>query len=109
VVSGVNGASQLRGLTDVRTSVSTHGPARPRRRESVHLELYRLEKERQRLEVELSLLLKRAARLGKRVSEIDVTRASLLAGTDAGASPDPPVSPEPANAVLGWRRMTVTY
>lgn len=102
----MNGSSHLRGLTDVRTSVSTHGPARPRRRESVHLELYRLEKERQRLEVELCLLLKRAERVSRRVHEIDETAAGLLEGSGPVDAParEPGRDPMP-----GWRRLTVGY
>ena len=92
----MNGASHLRGMTDVRTSVSTHGPVRPRRQESVHLQLFRLEKERQRLEVEMQLLRKRVGRVGARMAEIDE-----LTGGRSG--------PPARDAAAGWRRMTVGY
>jgi hypothetical protein len=95
----VRGAVNLRGVTDVRTSVSTHGPVRPRGHESVHLQRFRLEMERRRLGIELDQLRKRAARLVLRLDEID----------QLAADRDDPLPSGPAPPAAGWRRMTVGY
>jgi hypothetical protein len=112
--------TQLKSLGDIRTTVSTHARSVPRQKGSNYLEVYLLDKEKQRLEMELAMLDKRRHRIEERLREIRQAVDKLLQTRkqDDGASPQgvqgatpggsqPPSENHPTTR--RWRRMTVGY
>lgn len=110
--------TQIKSLGDVRTTISTHARAAPPRKGSTHLEVYLLDKERERLETELAVLAKRQRRIEGRLRESQEAMEKLV----ATAHEEPPGPHAPASAARTdptaegggsdprqWRRMTVDY
>ena len=83
----MNAASGPRTLADVRTSISTHGRAAPRRAGSAHLEAYLMDREKQRLETELAALAKRQRRIAGRLGEIQQAMEKVLANAHEASLP----------------------
>lgn len=112
-------ARRARGLSDLRTAISHHIRSNPPQKSTTHLELYLLDKERQRLETELSHLWHRQGRIDERLGEIRRARESLeraaadgeaRGGDPALASTDPNGPGRDSGPGSGkWRRMTVEY
>jgi len=110
--------TQTKSLGDMRTSISTHNRSSPRREGSTYLEVYLLDREKHRLETELSVLAKRRGRIEMRLSEIREGIAKLTSkeqeGSPTSRSPTPTHSEitalgECAPDSREWRRMTVDY
>lgn len=107
--------TQTRSLGDMRTSISAHARSAPRQGGSTYLEVYLLDKEKQRLETELAVLDKRQKRIEGRLGEIRQAVEGLLnkaeqkpsasvSGTGEGQPPEVKGS-DPRK----WRTMTVRY
>ena len=64
----MRGTTELRSLSDIRTTISQHGRAAPRQDGSTYLEIFLLDKEKQRLEIEASDL---RCSHGATVSQVD--------------------------------------
>ncbi len=108
-----------KGLRDVRTGISMHSRSAPRVEGSTYLEVFSLDKERLRLEMELAQLAKRQKSIERRLGEVGATMGKLLA--KAGAQG--PLVPAPAAAPTGkgqereadgsgprrWQTMAVEY
>jgi len=111
--------TQTKSLRDMRTTISTHARSVPRQKGSTYLEVYLLDKEKQRLQTELEMLGKRQARLQERVEEIGKAAAELVkraAGAEELATSDPQAArpmADPSKDVNGrpgrWRTVEVEY
>ena len=77
----MKGVTTARGLSDLRTAISTRVRATPRMKGTSYLEMYQLSMERQRLASELARIDHRRGRISERMGEID----KHLAGFDQGA------------------------
>lgn len=82
----MNSATDLKGLRDIRTAVSTHSRSASRHKGTPYLEVLSLGMEKLRLETELSKLAKRQGRIETRLGEI----GQLLGGRVAQIQEDPP-------------------
>lgn len=104
--------TQLKSLGDIRTTIGTHARSTPRQQGSTYLEVYLLDKERQRLEAELAMLAKRQRRVEARLGEIRPTIEKLGGRRpNSGESSGPP-SVAAAEHCLGprpGRNMTIGY
>lgn len=104
--------THLRGLGDIRTSVSTHARSASRHEGTPYLEITALGMERLRLMKEQAWMAKRQERIGRRVVELrklmdrgltQVQEKDLPHPSTPGAGGQPPVGHEP------WRTLTVGY
>jgi len=68
---GIKSVSELKGVQDIATAVSKKIRSVPRREGHSYLDLYLLQKERERLAKEIASLKKRRLQLGIKVSNID--------------------------------------
>lgn len=91
--------TQLKSLGDLRTTISTHARSTPRQKGSTYLEVYLLDKEKQRLETELAMLTKRQLRIQGRLKEIREAMEWLMNNRQEGA----PAHSPPAEASDGGR------
>lgn len=66
--------TEIKSLGDMRTNITTHARSAPRRKGATYLEVYLLDRERQRLETELTALARHQSRIEPRLQEV---RASL--------------------------------
>ncbi|MBI4289401.1 MAG: hypothetical protein HY671_13370 [Chloroflexi bacterium] len=78
--------TQMKSLGDMRTIISTHARSTPHETGSTYLEVYLLDKERQRLETEMSMLNKRQGRIQGRLDEISKAVEELVAARRAATS-----------------------
>ncbi|MEW6034234.1 MAG: hypothetical protein AB1603_05215 [Chloroflexota bacterium] len=104
--------TQMKSLGDMRTTISTHARSTPRQKGSTFLEVYLLDKEKQRLETELGMLIKRQRRIEGRLREVRGAMDRLLVkGQQEGqAPPDLSVTPgDKGHEPRQWKRMTVGY
>lgn len=109
--------TQLKSLGDIRTTISTHARSTPRQQGSTYLEVYLLDKEKQRLETELAMLTKRQKRIERRLDEIGESMKWLMSKRDQEESRvEPSGSPATgarrdrgAVASAAWKKMTVEY
>ena len=62
--------TETKSLGDIRTATSHHITAKPPLKGTAYLDLYLLDKEKQRLEQELALVQKRQGRINGRLAEI---------------------------------------
>lgn len=115
----MKGLTQMKSLADLKTPITTHTRSAPRREGTTYLEVFLLEKERQRLEMELAALATRQQRIAGRLEalrEVIVERVST-AQQGAQAIFLPPVSPPPANPAYAepgsfsgqWRTIPIEY
>ena len=112
-------ATQIRSLGDVKTNISTHARSTPRRKGTAYLEVYLLERERQRLETELAVLSKRRGRIEPRLQEIRASVQNLVrkAQEEESGKSDPPASPPGEGAAArargskgrDWTKMPIEY
>lgn len=70
--------SQVKSVQDMRTTISAHVRATPPRKDSTYLDVYLLAKEKERLQTELGMLLKRQKRIEGRLEEIHEGMDKLL-------------------------------
>lgn len=93
--------TQLKSLGDLRTTISTHARSTPRLKGSTYLEVYLLDKEKQRLEAELTYLGKRQGRIEGRMGEIRENRNKLVSGTETVETSPSVSSEDNKNKALG--------
>ena len=111
--------TSAKGLSDLRTAITTRVHAKPPQKGTAHLDLYLLGKEKQRLEKELARLEQRQRRIQVHLAEIRQAMATLEHETEQGrSSEDPSVDigageKQPALASQygqrRWKKMTVDY
>ena len=87
--------TEIKSLGDVRTHISTHARSAPRRKGATYLEVYLLDKERQRLETELTALSRHRSRIEPRLQEIRASLGNLVrkAQEEGSLKPGPAASP----------------
>jgi predicted nucleic acid-binding Zn-ribbon protein len=73
----VRGATELSGLRDIRTLHSSKKRSIPRVQSSAYLDLYMLQKEKDRLEKEVHIVDKRKKNIQKRIEEINTEMDKL--------------------------------
>jgi len=109
----VQGISQVKGLRDVRTTISTQVRACPRTKGSTYLEVYRLDKEKQRLEMVLLAMAKQQQRINRRLGEIREAVARLMDGQkEVAAAPRKRTArghSEAKEAGPRWKKLTLGY
>lgn len=81
--------NQMSGLGDMKTTISTHSRSTPRQKGSTFLDVYLLDKERQRLESEMAMLKKRQRRIEVRLGDIRQAMGGLLSDSPAPATATP--------------------
>ena len=110
--------TQIKSLADAKTGISTHARSAPRREGATYLDVFLLDKERQRLETELAMLAKRQHRIEVRLGELQdaMSRQVGKAQASALATPRPTSagaeSRRPEAGIVDsekWRRLTVDY
>ena len=111
--------TSAKGLSDLRTAITTRVHAKPPQKGTAHLDLYLLGKEKQRLEQELARLEQRQRRIQVHLAEIRQAMATLEQETERErSSKDPSVDigagekqPAPASQYgqRRWKKMTVDY
>jgi predicted nucleic acid-binding Zn-ribbon protein len=111
--------TRAKGLSDLRTAITTRVRAKPPQKETAYLELYLLSREKQRLEKELVDLEQRQGRIRERLSEIRQAMATLEQETEQerlseGPSVDIGVGgkqPAPASQYSRrrWQKMPLDY
>jgi len=72
---GAGAVSDLRGVQDMNTSVSKGIRSMPGQEDRYYLDLYLLQKERERLVKETRWIKKRRLRVGRKVADVDQERA----------------------------------
>ena len=107
--------TQIKSLGDTKTGISAHVRSAPRREGSTFLEVFLLDKERQRLEMEMAMLNKRQRRIMGRLAEIrdevdkrigqSASGEPLAARLSADGSASDRVAPKRGQ----WRQMTIEY
>jgi len=103
----MNGMAKVRGLDDVKTSISTHARATPRRGEMNFLEAYILQREAQRLTDELTALHKRGTRIASRLDDINLAIQRLTNGAPLLAAAGQAPSRESQRSK--WQSMAIAY
>jgi hypothetical protein len=107
----MKGMTDVSGLREIRSLHSTGKRSIPRVQSSAYLDLYLLEKEKERLEKEAALLGKRSRAIRKRHDEIQRQTESLR--TSASRPEDPLGAGEKAGKRNGllkqWRTFPVNY
>ncbi|MDI6869294.1 MAG: hypothetical protein QMD88_06905 [Coprothermobacterota bacterium] len=111
--------TSAKGLSDLRTALTTRVHSKPPQKGTAHLELYLLDKEKQRLEKELARLEKRQKLIQVRLTEIRQAMATLEQETEQERSSEDPSTdiearekqPIPANQYGQgrWKKITVDY
>ncbi len=112
--------TQLKNLGDMRTTISTHARSTPRLKGSTYLEVYLLDKERQRLETEREMLAKRQQRIEARLEEIRQATALLLGKVEQSSVPPAPLPPGAEESgvrsargkaadVQQWKTLAISY
>ncbi len=112
--------TEIRSLGDVRTNITTHARSAPRRKGAAYLEVYLLDRERARLETELTMLARRRGRIEPRLQEVRASLEHLVrkAQEEASAKSSPPASAPaegPAakargcNAARVWTKLPIEY
>lgn len=101
--------SELKGLQNIPTSVSKGICSIPRGEDRYYLDLYLLQKERERLVKETAWVKKRRLRIGRKVSQVDKQRAEKEAKALADMtilSSEPTVSEAEAHEKRGKEKAT---
>ena len=111
--------ASAKGLSDLRTAITTRVHSKPPQKGTAHLGLYLLSKEKQRLEKELALLEQRQRRIQEHLAEIRQAMGKLEQETEREESSENPSTnlgageKQPATACQysqrRWKKMTVDY
>lgn len=109
--------NDIKSLGDVKSAISSHARAMPRLKGSTYLDVFLLDKERQRLETELAMLDKRKRRIEQRVAEIQqamekmISRAQAASAAGAGESAGEPSAPATSRETGpgAWRTLSIEY
>lgn len=111
--------TDAKGLGDLRTAITTRVHAKPPQKGTVHLDLYLLSREKQRLERELARLEQRQRRILEHLGEIHQAMGTLEEetetegpcehpSTDVGAGEKRPASASQYSQSR-WKKMTLDY
>ena len=111
--------TETKSLGDIRTAASHHIASKPPLKGSTHLDIYLLDKERQRLGKELSGLEVRGRRIRERLGEIHKAMDTLKQeaeqeklsddpSPDIGAGKKQP-APASQSSHRQWKKMTLSY
>ncbi len=107
--------TNARGLRDLRTASSAHIHCRPHPKGTTHLDLFLLNKEKERLEKKQMMLGHQQGIIRERVNDIDKAMAKLArrneteGTTDEGDNGDNPHGND-KNPVEGkWKKMSLRY
>ncbi len=111
--------TSAKGLSDLRTAITTRVHTKPPQKGTAHLDLYLLGKEKQRLEQELARLEQRQRRIQAHLAEIrqamgkldQETERAMSSGepsTDIGAGEKQP-APARQYGQQRWKKMTLDY
>lgn len=111
--------TELKGLSDLRTALTTRVHSKPPQKGTAHLDLYLLSKEKQRLEKELAHLERRQRRIQEHLSEIrqamgtleqeaERERSSEDPATDIGGG-EKQTAPASQYGPRQWKKMTLNY
>ncbi|MBI4302635.1 MAG: hypothetical protein HY664_08510 [Chloroflexi bacterium] len=111
--------TEIKSLSDIRTAASHHIASKPPLKGSTHLDLYLLDKEKQRLEKERSRLEQRQRRIQERLTEIHQAMDKLDEAAQQEKSARRSV---PAKSPIGqeeasrkrhqgcrWRKVAISY
>ena len=111
--------TSAKGLSDLRTAITTRVHAKPPQKGTAHLDLYLLGKEKQRLEKELARLEQRQGRIQVHLAEIRQAMATLEQETEQERSSEDPsteigivekhLAPASQYGQQRWKKMTVDY
>lgn len=115
------GVTNLRGLKDVRSSLSARLQSKPAQKGTAYRDMYLLSKEKERLETELTRLERQQKRIVERRREILETIAKLQLEAQAenespaafisilGGEPRTPTTPQVGNGTQRWKTMPLDY
>ena len=103
----VRGVTELSGLREIRTMHSSKKRSIPRVQSSAYLDLYMLQKEKDRLEKEMCILDKRKKSTQKRLDEIDVEMKKLEEAETRGQQANPDEFKK--HPTKDWKSMAVKY
>ncbi|MFH1140572.1 MAG: hypothetical protein V1724_02630 [Chloroflexota bacterium] len=111
--------TSAKGLSDLRTAITTRLHAKPPQKGTAHLDLYLLSTEKQRLEKELARLEQRQRRIQEHLAEIRQAMGKLEQETEREESSENPSTnvgaeekqPAPASQYgqRRWKKMTLDY
>jgi len=111
--------TSAKGLSHLRTAITTRVHAKPPQKGTAHLDLYLLSKEKQRLEKELTRLEQRQRRIQEHLAEIRQAMDTLQQETERERSSENPSTaigagekqPAPASqySQRRWKKMTLDY
>jgi len=103
----VRGVAELKGLGETRTMQGSKKRSMPRVQSSAYLDIFILEKEKDRLEKELFVAEKRRESLHKRLEEIAVETKKLAEAKTRENRTEPDASDAPRKK--DWKKMAMTY
>ncbi|MBI4298863.1 MAG: hypothetical protein HY666_03795 [Chloroflexi bacterium] len=114
--------TEMRGLGDIRTSVSSHQRSTTRHKGTTYFEILSLGIERLRLDTELAWIYKRQGRIEKRMGEIRGSLGKRLQKAQHDQDGVPPRAPgtggdderkiesrPPMPQMRNWKKITVDY
>ncbi|MEI6186137.1 MAG: hypothetical protein WCP43_02925 [Dehalococcoidia bacterium] len=107
--------TNARGLRDLRTASSAHIHCRPHPKGTTHLDLFLLNKEKERLETKQMMLGHQQRIIHERVADIDkamekLTRKNEPKGTtDEGDNGDIPHANDKKPVEGNWKKMSLRY
>ena len=107
--------TNARGLRDLRTASSAHIHCRPHPKGTTHLDLFLLNKEKERLETKQMMLGHQQRIIHERVADIDKAMEKLKnrnepeGTTDAGDNGDNPHANDKKLLEGKWKKMSLRY
>lgn len=108
----IRGVTDVSGLREVRTLHTSGRRAMPRVQSSAYLDLYMLQKAKDRLEKEAALLLKRGQAIAKRLREIHAQMEGLeqsARGARPGGSDEKAAEPTNRPTKRKWKKFALQY
>ncbi|MEW6410768.1 MAG: hypothetical protein AB1488_11800 [Nitrospirota bacterium] len=103
------GVSDISGLRNIKSMHSGGKRSIPRVASSAYLDLYMLQKEKERLEKEDAILEKRKAAIQKRLEDIKKEIEILKALEEKGRQADREEVTEEASQEKKWKKMSLSY
>ena len=110
--------ARAKGLGDLRTVTTHHVASKPPRKGTTYLDLFALSMEKQRLEQELTGILRRCQRISERLTEADSAMEKLVEkaqqekatqGSSAKPVTGQPAKPIPQYEGRQWKKIPVEY
>lgn len=103
----VRSVTEISGLRNIKTMFSSKRRSIPRVQSSAYLDLYMLQKEKDRLEKEIFILEKRKNSIQKRLDEINTEIDKLVKAESTKREVDPESFKKPLEK--DWKTMTLRY